>query len=213
MRNRPQSICVFINVPPVLKTLVIVDALGEQSERNEAWLQELSRDMASCFVSHHDAYCSVLIHMKTIPVRAGCSSLSQSGLEYQSSSHAFGHGTDSFASKFPSPHFAYEGCGFVDKPWISCYPMKCVHLDQLMGVWGSFIPHKCKLWIHMCFSKDTDVFLKAEAVAGGRRGSFLTVCYNHLHGDFKLWGEVMCSFWDAAYWGIGNIMVSWMELD
>lgn len=49
MRNRPWSSGEFANVPLVLKTLAIVDALGEQSQRNQFWLQELSRDMASFF--------------------------------------------------------------------------------------------------------------------------------------------------------------------
>lgn len=49
MRNRPWSSGEFASVPLVLKTLAIVDALGEQSQRNRFWLQELSRDVASFF--------------------------------------------------------------------------------------------------------------------------------------------------------------------
>lgn len=49
MRNRPWSLGEFANVPLVLQMLAIVEALGEQSERNEFWLQELSRGMASFF--------------------------------------------------------------------------------------------------------------------------------------------------------------------
>lgn len=82
MRNRPWSSGELANVPLVLKTLAIVDALGEQSERNEFWLQELSRGTASFFFFQHNAYCS---HEKTsqappaAPARAGSSAQSQSG--------------------------------------------------------------------------------------------------------------------------------------
>lgn len=51
MRKRPWSSGEFANEPPVLQTLAIVDALGDQKKRNEFWLQELSRDMVSFLFS------------------------------------------------------------------------------------------------------------------------------------------------------------------
>lgn len=61
----------------------------------------------------------------------------------------------------------------------------------------------------MCFSNDTDAFLKAEVVTGGRRGSLRTrIYYSHLHVFFKLWGDVTSSFLDPTSWEIGNVTVS-----
>lgn len=86
MRKRPRSSGEFANDPPVLHTLAIVDALGDQRKRNEFWLQELSRDTASFLFFRHNTYCSPEEPSQPAPAAAvsdGCSAPSQSGSENQ----------------------------------------------------------------------------------------------------------------------------------
>lgn len=65
----------------------------------------------------------------------------------------------------------------------------------------------------MCFPNDTEAFLKAKLVAGGRKGSLAThIDYSHLFVVLKLWSDVTCSFFEPTSGKTGNVTVSYEPL-